>query len=423
MKKILAGLFLFLGMAAALAPGVKAKIYIDINSPYLKKVPIGVPYPIPVPNTFEGRILARQLATTLGADLEFHGLFKVETPDRYGTGDLSGLDVDFVVDGNVFMRGKRLTVELKLLDRSDGRMITGRRYRGGVNDQRIIAHRFCNEIVKAITGEEGLTLSTIVFIGETKGEKEVYAADFDGRNVRRITFERSIVVSPRLSPGGRYLVYTSYRTGRPYLYLKDLKADKVYRLSRRAGLNISPAWHPDGRLIAVTLSQGGNPDIYLMNLSGKVVRRLTRGRGINVSPSFSPDGKEMAFVSDRGGSPQVYVMELATGEVRRITWEGGYNTSPRWSPRGDRIAYAGRVNGQMQIFTVDPQGREPVQLTFFGENENPTWSPDGRLIAFDSTRLGSHKSIYVMFANGRSQRRLVRFSSGASMPYWGKGVE
>jgi TolB protein len=130
----------------------------------------------------------------------------------------------------------------------------------------------------------------------------------------------------------------------------------------------------------------------------------------------SPDGKYIAFVSDKGGSPQIYTVRREGSDVRRITFKGSYNTSPSWSPKGDRIVFAGR-QGTNQIFIVNPDGTGLTQLTTRGNNEVPSFSPDGRYITFSSDRDGV-KGIYIMRANGESQKRITPKNLRASGPRW-----
>ncbi len=417
----LSSFILFLALLA-LKGSAEARVYIDITSPYLKKIPIAIPYLKPQPDTFENRLLGKKMAKILSNDLVFHGFFSVLDPGNYGgtqEADWKELNVDYVIKGGLRRRGKNLVAEFRLYDTSTGNMLTGRRYKGRVVDQRIMVHRFSDLVVRTITGEPGLSLSKIVFVKRTGKYKEIFSADFDGYNIRQETRDRSITISPRYSPDGRYLAYTSYKNGQPCLYLKDLKRGTVRKLSDYSGLNIAPAWHPDCRHLAVTLSKDGNPDIYIIDLWGNIKARLTRGPGINVSPTWSPDGKKLAFVSDRAGSPQIYIMNLSSRTIERLTYQGDYNTDPRWSPRGDRIAYTGRVDGAFQIFTIPAQGGDPIQLTFFGNNENPSWSPDGRQLLFTSTRLGPEKVLFVMFANGEGRRRMLPSVKAVMTPSWG----
>ncbi|MBW1938406.1 MAG: Tol-Pal system beta propeller repeat protein TolB, partial [Deltaproteobacteria bacterium] len=402
---------------------VEARLYIDITSPYLQKIPIAVPYLEATPSTFENDLLGRKISKVLSDDLIFHGYFSVLDPASYGYRQgavWNKFRLDYLVKGSMEKKGDSLTAELRLFDMSTGSMIQGRRYNGKVKDCRTIAHRFCDLIVMAITGKHGVSLSKIAFVAKKDRIKEVYTSDFDGFNIRRETFDKGITVSPRYSPNGKYIVYTSYKTGKPYLYIKDTKTGKTYRLAAYSGLNIAPAWHPDNHCLAVTLSKDGNPDIYIIDLKGRIKTRLTQGPGINVSPTWSPDGKRLAFVSDRSGNPQIYVMNIRTKSAKRITYSGTYNTDPQWSPHGDRIVYTGLNEGHFQVFSISPEGGHPIQLTCSGNNENPSWSPDGRQILFSSTRMGPEKALFVMYANGRGQRMLLRYLNGVEIANWGR---
>ncbi len=399
-----------------------ARVYIDISSPYMRKIPIAVPYPTVYPDRYEEKMLGRKFALELSQDLAFHGFFSVLDSSSYGGRqdvDFKGLGANYVVKGRFKRFGKKLVAELRLLDTSTGKMVEGRRYVATVKDIREMAHRFCDRIIVAITGDHGVSLSRIYFVGEKGGKKDVYSVEFRGQGLRRETFENGITMSPRVSPDGRYLAFTSYRSGKPLLYYKDLKSNRVFELFKSPGINLASSWDPrnPSRLV-VSASRAGNSDLFLVDLRGRVIKRLTYGPSINVSGSWSPDGRRLAFVSNRSGSPQIYILDVKTGVAKRLTFSGSYNTEPQWSPRGDRIVYTGRVAGQFQIFTIGTEGGEPVQLTYFGDNENPSWSPDGRQIVFSSTRLGK-KAIFVMFANGRNQRRLFNFKGRAYMPFWG----
>ena len=404
-------LILFMMPAQAAWP----KIYIDISSPFMEKIPIALSKPELSDNTYENRQAAKKLSSILQSDLLFHGFFSV-FDSAFQTG---GEKLDYRVDTKMDRQGTSITVTLKLIDLSDNSMLVGRRYLGTVNDLRKMAHRFSNEIVKAITGKPGVSLSRILFVSKQGSRSEVFSADFDGMNIRQETRQKSIVMSPRYSPDGRHITFTSFRSGRPCLYMKNTGTGKISRLTGYRGLNMSPSWAPSGDRLAVTLSKGGTPDIYLIGLDGRILKRLTRGPAINCSPSFSPDGRRLAFVSDRNGSPQLFIMDLGSGRTRRLTFSGSYNTDPQWSPTGDRIAYVSRLGGRFQIFTISPDGGNPVQLTYEANNENPSWSPDGRQILFSSTRTRGKKSLYVMYANGQNQRLLLDYGQSDYFPFWG----
>jgi TolB protein len=173
---------------------------------------------------------------------------------------------------------------------------------------------------------------------------------------------------------------------------------------------------PEGNEFVFSSSKDGNLDLYIMSLKSDTVKKLTLSQSIEVSPAVSPDSEYIAFVSDRGGSPQIYVMRRDGSDARRITFAGSYNTSPSWSLKGDKIVFSGRQE-KNQIFTVNPDGTGLTQLTTQGNNEDPSFSPDGRFITFSSDRDGV-KGIYSMRANGESQKRITPKKLRAFYPRW-----
>jgi len=400
-----------------------ARIDIDISSAELRKVPVAVPY---FNDTTAGEKKSskrgEEMAETVAKALEFHGFISVIPPDSYGGGqqnDWLEVGADFTVIGKYSEKDKTVTMEIRLLDISTGRMILGRRYKGGAAKTRIMLLKFCDEIINAMTGEPGVSLTKIAFVSEKDGVKEIYLTDIFGDELRQITRHHRIAVSPRFTPDGRFLSYTSYHSGNPNLYLTELSQDKITTpISRRKGLNMAPAWMPAGNGMAITLSVGGNPDLYLMDRNGEIIRQLTKNEGINVSPSWSPDGKRMAFVSDRSGTPQIYVMDLARNSVKRLTYVGNYNTTPAWSPKGDQIAYSGFYENRYHIFLIPADGGRPTRITkSWGDHESPSWSPDGRQLAFSRNRDGD-KKICAVFKNGAGARVLFDWEGNESMPQW-----
>ncbi|MEF3168332.1 MAG: Tol-Pal system beta propeller repeat protein TolB [Deltaproteobacteria bacterium] len=421
MKTLYRTVFLLFISVCYMAHPAEAIVYIDITAPGMRQIPIAVPYLDTLPRTFENDLVGRKLAEVLSNDLTFHGFFSVLDPMTYGgraNADWGRYRLDFLVTGSVTANGDTISVDWRLLEMPSQKVLEQRNYTGKSGDYRRMAHEFCDVIIKAITGEHGVSLSKIAFVGKNGAFKDVFIADFDGYGPVAVTSDKSATLSPRFSPDGNRIAYTSYRSGKPHLYIKDLRSGKVTKIAGHPGINISPAWHPNGDRLAVSLSKDGQPDIYVIDLQGRVLEKLTGGIGMKVSPTWSPDGTRIAYVSDQSGSPQIYVMNLATRSSKRITHSGDYNTDPQWSPKGDRIAYVSRIGGRFQIMTISPDGGALTQLTSSGSNENPVWSPDGRLILFTSNRFGP-KSLFVMLANGDAQRILMRHNGPVSTPSWG----
>lgn len=399
-----------------------ARVYLDFNSPNFKKVPMAVPYFLHKNQPdYEDRI-GKEFAVLMTRGLELHGFIEVLPLSSYNgrqESDWSALGMDFVIQGAYAMAGEDITIEIRLLDILEGRMIFGRKYSGPVSKQRDMILTCCDAVIKQLTGVEGISRSRIAFTSDVTGFQEVYVADLLGDAVRQITKHRRLTVSPRFSPDGKLLTYTSYHTGNPNLYITDLAQSKVTKaVSRRPGLNLAPAWSPDGKTMAITLSEDGNPDLYLIDTQGKILRRLTSGSGINVSPSWSPDGKSLAFVSDRSGTPQVYTLDLRTSRSTRITFNGNDNSEPSWSPDGEWLTFTGLIDGSYHINIVRKDGSSLIQLTrFAGDHESPSWSPDGNMIVF-SRRLDDKQMLYTIFKNGTGLRRLFAIDGKQKYPQW-----
>jgi TolB protein len=408
--------FLFAGMA-------EAKVYLDITSPQFRKVPFAVPF-------FSNKDRAdkigksdRDMAELLSDALELHGFIKVVAPEKYdGSKDTDwvNLGVDYTIICEYEITAENVAFEFRLIDITAGRMLVGKRYKGSWDIRDKMVLRFCDEVIFQLTGERGISMTNIAFASEVPGgHKEIFVADILGRNIKQITRHNNLVVSPKFSPDGKLLTYTSYHPGNPNLYITNwMEAKTTKAISRRPGLNLAPAWSPDGETMVITLSIDGNPDLYLINQEGSIISRLTKNTGISVSPTWSPDGKHIAFVSDRSGNPQVYIMNMRTKSVRRITFKGNDNTEPSWSPDGEWIAYAGLHEGRYQIYIIKPEGGKPLQLTwYYDDHESPSWSPDSRQVVF-SRRHKDKKDICTVFKNGTELRTLFRLEGYQSSPEW-----
>lgn len=401
----------------------KELVYLDITSPDARKINIAVPWFINKEQPEQLQVFGRELAETLGKAFEFHGIFSLIPGSSYGNrqdNDWKKLGADFVVEGNYTNNPSGIVLEIRLFDVAAGDMLMGKRYNGTANKRNDMLFRFCNSVIKEMTGAEGIAHSKIAFVSDASRAKEVYLTDILGENIRQITRHKNLVVSPRFVPGGNHLTYTSYHSGNQSLYITDLRQSSTTRpLSRRKGMNLAPAWSPDGTRMVLTLSKDGNPDLFLLDRKGKILKQLTRRSGINVSPTWSPDGKRIAFVSDRSGRPQVYVMDLKSNAVQRITFKGSENAEPDWSPKGDLIAYSSLVNGSYQIFTIAPRpSSNPRQITKgAGHHESPSWSPDGKQILF-SLRQGNSQKIYAVMSDGSFLRQLFSMAGNQTYPRW-----
>jgi TolB protein len=401
-----------------------AQIRLEIPEPGGAGLPIAIS-PLASLDSRQGRKLGEEFAQVVARDLDISGYFRVldqavyiEGPigftlEEVNFGSWSVIGTLALVKGAVSVNQDSLTVEARLFDVAQRKQLGGRRYRGSVHDLRRMAHRFADQVLYYLTGEQGPFDSKIAFVSTKDGKtKEVYVTDLTGNPTTQITKNRTINLFPAWGPGARSLLFSSYKVGGPYTHRLDLLDHRESRLIAVNGFG--GEWSPDGSAIAISLEQGGNSDLFLLSPGGQIRQRLTDHPNIDVSPSWSPDGREIAFCSDRNGSPQIYVVNINSGRLRRVTFSGGYNTSPAWSPKGDQLAYAGRAGRGFAVFTIPANGGEPRQLA---AGEDPSWSPDGRYLVFSATRWGK-AHLFVMTRDGRNIKQLTGGAGDDTSPMW-----
>jgi len=400
--------------------------YVEVTAPGNRQLKLAVETPRAQAGASSGES-AKEVAAVVMFDMNMSGVVTAENADLQPfSAGITPADTDFtawqnggydlLIRSEYSLRGDELTVEFRLYDVLNRKMMTAKRYLGKTKELRRFAHSFADEVLLTMTGEKGCFTSRIAYVSTRTGNKEISIMDWDGHNPLPLTRNGSINLNPDFAPSGREILFTSYKRGNPDLYRRALSSTAEVPLSTRKGLNITGSWSPDGSKIALALSKDGDAEIYTIAKDGDHPVRLTVSSALEVYPAWSPDGKQIAFVSDRLGKPQIFIMDAAGGKARRLTTSGSYNVNPRWSPKGDRIVYS-RSQGGFQIYSIRPDGSEDTQLTSAGSNENPSWSPDGRFITFSSRRSGGD-GIYVMRADGSGQTRVSQTAGGYFQPAW-----
>jgi TolB protein len=408
-----------------------AKVYIDINAPTLRQIPLAVP----VLQWAAGDVAQAhvEIAEVLRADLDFVGLFEVldprgyledpqrsaVQPDAASYADWFAIGTEVLIKGQISGVGESLSVDLWAHDVLRRQTLFGRHYTAVRSAARTVAHMFANTVLEEFTGSSGPFGTRIAYVVQQGKGKELALSEMDGSGFVQLTRSGSLNLNPSWSRDGRYLYYTSYMLGDPDLYVMDLTTWKQWVVARQAGIDLSGRDSPDGQELLLVQSAEGNPEIYRLNKLSRSKTRLTRNRAIDVAPTWSPDGKQIAFVSDRMGNPHIFIMSRDGGDARRITYAGVHNGDPEWSPKGDWIAFSGQdERGVFQVYVVRPKGDEVRQLTFGARDTlDPTWSPDGRFLAVTSAREGE-PSVYVFRLGGQDFRRIGPAESTSSQPAW-----
>ena len=154
--------------------------------------------------------------------------------------------------------------------------------------------------------------------------------------------------------------------------------------------------------------------ICLMNADGTGRQQLTDFEATSFYPSVSPDGQTVYFVSRRRGSFDIYSIDIQGKNLQRLTRDIGTLYAPELSPNGERIVFTNHGNG---IWIMRADGGNPHAITH-RDDIDPTWSPDGSMIAFASNRNGGKRQLYVMNANGSDLRQLTDLNDMGGRSTW-----
>jgi len=279
------------------------------------------------------------------------------------------------------------------------------------------------------------------------------------------------------SPDGKYLAYVDGRTNRDAQTIFLLAVDNpkdIRPLTTSAGLTaeLDPRFSPDGQTVAFKgLAPEDVDDIFLVRLAGGEPKRLTFDNERTFGLDWTPDGAYIVFSSDRlGGRARLWKVRASGGQPEPLSvglgfatspalsrvghrlvytqWEinhniwryevprttgasapptkliasTGANAAPQFSPDGKRVAFESTRSGSREIWVCDSDGSNPRRVTFFGgpEARRPRWSPDGREIAFEARGGGRHCAIYVVSVKGGRPRRLITDAPDERAASWSK---
>ena len=401
-----------------------------------------VPDFIALTNDKETADAAKLIAEVLWADLAFEREFDMIPRDTYRTIETipttdtiafdrwRELGADGVIKGSVTRTGNTFHVEMRLFNVRARGVALGRVYDNvSLRNPRAVSHTISDEIHQTQANLRGVARTKLTFVSdrdnervvdtvETRTGKEVYVSDYDGANQMRVTANRRLNVAPSWSPDGRSIAYSSYTRIQPQIIVSNVyQGTRETLTDEKSGAYFS-VFSPDGGRIAFMSQRDGNSEIYVMNRNGSGVRRLTNNSAADSTPTWSPTGTQVAFTSDRSGSPQIWVMDAEGLNVRRLTFGESWADRATWSPAPfNEIAYAARSGPGFDIRIYDVATGQTKTITDgVGTNESPAFSPNGRHIAFISSRLGK-THIFTMARDGKGLRQITRAGNN-TYPNW-----
>jgi Tol biopolymer transport system component len=311
----------------------------------------------------------------------------------------------------------------------------------------------------------------LVFQNLERTKFDVRVAEVKTRKLSFVTNDLAQDIGPVWSPSGRFIYFSSYRSGglnlwrvpvsssgRPSGRLQQLTAGpgqdvhvavsgdgrrlafailrqnaQIWRLpvSPDTGRPLGPpepviattredsrgAWAPDGRTVAFNSDRTGEMNIWLRSLGDGSSRQLTQGPGGDFQPNWAPDGRRLAFFSSRTGSPKIWLADLPSGTLTQLTREGGIDANPFFSPDGTRIAYQSDQGGRFEVWVMKADGTEKRRLTRVGVMGHfMRWTHDGRAIVFRCPAGGKSQTLQVTL-DGDEPQPLAEVAGGSHMSF------
>lgn len=341
------------------------------------------------------------------------------------------LGADGVVIGAVQRTGTNFRIEMRLFNVRTRAIALGKVYEGvSLRNPRAGAHWMSDDIHDQ-RGLRGVARTRLTYVSDRDNEriidtvekrsgKEVYVGDYDGANQLRVTANRRLNLNPVWSPDGRSIIYTSYTRIVPQILVSNVYLGTKETLTDEKSQSFLPVYSPDGSRICFMSDRDGQMELYLMNRDGSGVRRLTNNPSVDSTPTWSPTGTQVAFTSDRSGRPQLWVMDVDGLNVRRITFSDSWADRATWSPAPyNEIAYAGQSGPGFDVKVYDvATGQTRVLTDGLGSNESPSFSPNGRHIAFTSTRAG-RVQIFTIGRDGKGLTQVTRTGNNWT-PHWSR---
>lgn len=432
--RITTGLALLVLLWASLPALAEDVLRVEITSGVDEAEPVAV-----VPFTWEGEGDAPEdVAEIIRQNLERSGYFRplerAELPDEPEQGDSIDFapwrdaEADNLIVGRIReAEDDGLDILFQAFDVYTGNQVLGYRVPVRADRLRRAAHEISDRIYEELTGEPGAFNTRIAYVQrDHQDDRERFylvVADSDGENPRRIMESPEPIMSPAWSPDGERLAYVSFESGYSEVFVQELASGERESVSRQPGINGAPSFSPDGEHLALTITTGsGGPNLHILDLASGEKEQITHSRAIDTEPAWYPDGDRLAFTSDRGGAPQIYTVSASGGSVSRLTFEGNYNARPAISPAGDKLAVLHQGPNGFQIGLQDLERRSFVLLTEGGDDESPSFAPNGRMIIHAARRDGQGV-LATASTDGRVRQVLAVADGEVREPAWSPHLE
>lgn len=203
------------------------------------------------------------------------------------------------------------------------------------------------------------------------------------------------------SPSGK-IVFACYINQIDQICIMNADGSGRRQLTNLPSTAFYPSLSLDGGTVYFSSNQSGTFEIYSIDINGNGLQRLTSGIGSLYAPQLSPNGEKIIFTSNGNG---VWVMNADGSDPHAITFKD--DIDPTWSPDGSMIAFASNRSGKRQLYVANSNGKKVEQVTDLNNmGGRSSWSPDGTKLAFYRGTEGDH-DIYVINIDGSGLDRLT----------------
>lgn len=218
------------------------------------------------------------------------------------------------------------------------------------------------------------------------------------------------------SPDGTQIAFGSRQTGQNRIHVMRVDGTDRRVITRAPGEQYNPSWSSDGSRIAYIHTDEGRFWIGVMNADGSSPRLLLEITGRDTwPPDWSPDDRRLMFTWTREGNPDIWTIDIESGDTERLVGSDGIEVHGSYSPDGRQIAFvstrdASQPGGRsVEIFIASVDGGLWTRLTYNqGGEQPPEWSPDGSTLVYNATS-GGRWAIYTMNVDGSRQIPITRY--------------
>ena len=269
----------------------------------------------------------------------------------------------------------------------------------------------CDQIYLLELNKEKYATSDLKLLSTGKGRTTCSFFMPDGKHILYASTHKSgpdCPPKPEPRKDGKYLwpIYAEFD-----IFVADLNGNIVKQLTDSPGYDAEAVVSPDGKYIVFTSMRTGDLELFRMDIDGKNVKQLTSGLGYDGGAFFSHDSKKLVFRSSRPKTPEeikeykellaqnlvaptsmeIYTMNIDGTDLKQVTHLGKANWSPYFHPSDKKILFSSNHHStrgyDFQIYSVDLDGKNLKQITYESEfNAFPMFSPDGKKLVFSSNR-------------------------------------